>query len=107
MLPETMASLLAPPQGWPVQFVVWLVLWTPVVALLEYATHRWIMHLGNRLLDPELVHLKAHGMHHQGMNDDGFVDIRFRDCLLLTAPVFLLLAIWGLTMGPVSADRKS
>ena len=103
MLREILASPPATPLGWLLSFAVWFALWAPAVALLEYATHRWIMHWANRLLDPRLVHLKAHGRHHQGDNGHEFVDIPLKDCLLLTSPFFLLLAAWGLAVGPWSA----
>ncbi len=73
------------------------------MALLEYGTHRWIMHKANRLLDPKLEHLKSHGTHHKGSNDHEYVDMPLKSCLLLTSPAFILMAVWGLAVGPFSA----
>ena len=89
--------------GWLLAFLLWFVLLTPIIALLEYGTHRWIMHRANRLLDPQLAHLKDHGMHHKGANDHYYVDMLVKDCLVLTSPVLFLLALWGLVIGPLSA----
>lgn len=80
-------------------FLLWFLLWMPLVALLEYAAHRWIMHRATRLLDPHLSQFKTHAAHHQGANDPDLVDIPLKNCLLLTGPVFLLLAGWGLAAG--------
>jgi len=89
--------------GWLLAFLLWFIGWAPLIALLEYATHRWIMHKANRLLDPTLGVLKAHGRHHKGMNDDEFVDMPLRNCLLMTSPFLLLLAGWGWAVGPWSS----
>lgn len=99
-LSALLPSLLA---GWLVQFAVWFLIWLPLVAFLEYATHRWIMHMANRLLDPSLRQLKAHGRHHQGTNEDELVDMPWKNCLLLVSPVLLLLAGWGLLVGPLAS----
>lgn len=85
--------------GWSLEFVVWFLIWLPVVAFLEYATHRWIMHMANRLLDPRLSQLRAHGKHHQGTNEAEVVDMPWRNCLLLVSPFLLLLAGWGVATG--------
>jgi hypothetical protein len=89
--------------GWVLSFLTWFFLWAPLVALLEYTTHRWIMHKVNRLLDSKLSQFKAHGTHHQGVNDQEFVDMSLKNCLLLTSPFFLLLVSWGLAVGPLSS----
>lgn len=88
---------------WLREFLLWFAVWTPLVAFLEYATHRWIMHWANRLLDPRLAYLKDHGAHHLGDDRRELVDMPLKNCLLLTSPVFVLLAAWGLAVGPVSA----
>jgi fatty acid hydroxylase family protein len=85
------------------QFLMWFLLWMPLVALLEYAAHRWIMHQATRLLDPTLSQFKSHGMHHQGDNDQELVDIPLKNCLLLTGPFFLVLAAIGLATGSLAA----
>jgi hypothetical protein len=85
--------------NWVGQFLVWFLIWTPVVALLEYATHRWIMHMANRLLDSRLGQFRAHLAHHQGANNSELVDMPWRNCLLLASPLLLGLAIWGLSWG--------
>ena len=85
--------------GWLLGFWMWFLIWAPLVALLEYAAHRWIMHRPNRLLDPRLRQLRAHGTHHQGHNEHEFVDMPLKNCLLVTCPVFLLLIGWALVLG--------
>ena len=85
------------------QFLLWFLLWMPLVALLEYAAHRWIMHRATRLLDPSLSQFKSHGTHHQGSNDPEMVDIPLKNCLLLTGPFFLVLAGIGLVAGSLSS----
>jgi hypothetical protein len=97
------ASLPLTLAGWVLSFVTWFLVWAPLVALLEYATHRWIMHKVNRLLDPKLSQFKAHGTHHQGVNDHELVDMSLKNCLLLTSPFFLVLISWGLAVGPLSS----
>lgn len=82
---------------------MWCLIWTPLFALLEYAAHRWIMHRANRMLDPQLRQLRAHGTHHQGHNDHEFVDMPLKHCLLLTSPVFLMLGGLGLAVGPLGS----
>src|SRR6476661_722177 len=82
-----LAALALSLAGWLLGFWMWCLIWAPLVALLEYATHRWIMHRANRLLDPQLRQLRAHGTHHQGHNDHEFVDMPLKNCLLLTSPV--------------------
>jgi hypothetical protein len=84
---------------WPLEFVCWLLIWSPAVALLEYAAHRWIMHKANSTLDPDLCQLKAHGKHHQGDNGLDFVDVPLRNTLRLTAPLFLIVLLCGLMAG--------
>jgi sterol desaturase/sphingolipid hydroxylase (fatty acid hydroxylase superfamily) len=79
---------------------LWLALWTPLVALLEYGAHRWIQHAGVRLLDPSLDHQISHRAHHRGSVHSEHVDTAFKDCLPLTLPAFLLLAAWGAAVGP-------
>jgi hypothetical protein len=64
-----------------ISLIVWLVVWAPLIALLEYGTHRWIQHRGIRILDPKLEHLKDHG----------------------ASPLFILLAAWGLATGALTA----
>jgi fatty acid hydroxylase family protein len=100
---ETLASLLVSLTWWLLQYLLWFVIWMPVVALLEYAAHRWIMHRATRLLDPGLNQFQSHGMHHQGMNDAEMVDVPLKNCLLLTAPFFLVLAGIGLAMGSLAS----
>jgi len=97
---EVIGLLPITPLGWLLAFMLWFVMWTPLVALLEYGTHRWIMHRGNRILDPKLDHLKAHGAHHRGANDHEFVDAPLKDCLLVASPAFFLLAVWGIAIDP-------
>lgn len=88
---------------WLRDFGCWLLIWSPAIALLEYATHRWIMHKANPVLDPELCQLKAHGKHHQRDNCLEFVDVPLRNTLRLTAPLFLIVLAWGLCIsGPDS-----
>ncbi len=89
--------------GWLLSFALWFVIWVPLVALIEYGTHRWIMHKANRLLDQKLFHFKSHGAHHKGANDNEFVDAPLKDCLLMSSPALILLAVWGLAIGPFSA----
>jgi hypothetical protein len=98
-----MVFLAASLAGWLLQFMLWFLLWMPLVALLEYAAHRWIMHRATRLLDPALSQFKSHGMHHQGANDPELVDIPLKNCLLLTGPFFLLLGGVGLLAGSLPA----
>jgi hypothetical protein len=100
---EYIALLPATLLTWLLTFALWFVIWAPLVALLEYGTHRWIMHLANRLLDPKLSQLKVHGRHHKGNNDHEFVDMPLKNCLLLTSPAFVVLGAWGLAVGPFSA----
>jgi hypothetical protein len=88
--------------GWVLTFMLWFMIWAPLIALLEYGTHRWIMHVANRVLDPTLCHLKSHLWHHKGSNDPEFIDVPLKNCLLLTSPAFLVLSLWGLTIGPWS-----
>ncbi len=101
--PEMIASLTITPFGWPLVFLLWCVIWAPLIALLEYGTHRWIMHMANRWLDPQLRQLKDHATHHKGDNAPDFVDVPLKNCLLLTSPAFLLLAVWGFVVGPWSS----
>ena len=61
------ATLPSSTAGWLLAFLIWFLIWTPLVALLEYATHRWIMHMANRVLDPKLSQLHAHDAHHGGV----------------------------------------
>ena len=103
MPPEIIASLPFKPLGWLFVFMWWFVIWAPLIALLEYGTHRWIMHVANRLLDPQLRQLKSHAAHHKGANAPEVVDVPLRNCLLLTSPAFLLLGLWGFAIGPMSA----
>jgi hypothetical protein len=91
---ETFGSLLL--------FILWFVLWVPIVALGEYGTHRWIQHKANRVLDPKLSHLKSHGTHHRGTNDHEFVDAQVTDCLSVMSPAFVLLVLWGVALGSIS-----
>ncbi len=100
---EIIASVTVTLLGWLLVFMLWFAIWAPLVALLEHGTHRWIMHVANRLLDPQLRQLKSHVAHHKGANTPEFVDVPLRNCLLLTSPGFLLLASWGLAIGPWSA----
>jgi hypothetical protein len=88
---------------WLVEFGIWFVIWCPVVALLEYATHRWIMHKVNRLLDPGLLQLKSHGKHHQGSNHHDLVDMPVINGLRLTAPFLLAVLVWGYVVGPATS----
>jgi hypothetical protein len=89
--------------GWLLSFLMWFLIWTPLVALLEYATHRWIMHKANRLLDPRLNQLKAHVTHHRGSNDDEFVDMPLKNCLVLSCPFLLLLLGGGFIAGALGS----
>ena len=41
---EVIGSLPVNPLRWLLAFILWFVMWAPLVALLEYGTHRWIMH---------------------------------------------------------------
>ena len=100
---DIIASLGVTPPGWLQAFILWFAIWAPLVAMLEYGAHRWIMHKNNRRLDPGLDYLKCHGAHHDGVNDDESVDVPLKDCVLLTSPAFVLLAAWGFAMGPFSA----
>lgn len=108
IVPREIIALLPPTAivdwlDWLLAFGLWFVIWIPLVALLEYSTHRWIMHLANRLLDPKLNQLKIHGAHHKGNNAHEFVDMPLKNCLLLASPAFFALAVWGLAIGPFSA----
>jgi hypothetical protein len=96
-----LAALSSSLTDWLLGLLLWFLIWAPLVALLEYATHRWIMHWANRLLDPKLKQLRAHGTHHRGHNDHEFVDMPLKNCLLLTSPLFLLMSGWGLAVGPL------
>jgi hypothetical protein len=96
------ALLTAAPLEWLLVCMLWFAIWVPLIALLEYGTHRWIMHKANRWLDPQLTQLKSHGAHHKGANSPEFVDVPLRNCLLLTSPAFLVLAVWGFAIGPWS-----
>ncbi len=89
--------------GWLLEFSAWFLIWLPVVALLEYSAHRWVMHMVNRVLDPKLGQYRAHGAHHQGVNDDDVVNMPWKNCLLLASPFLLLLAVWGVAVGSVSS----
>jgi fatty acid hydroxylase family protein len=100
---EIIALLAVTPFRWLLTFILWFAIWAPLVAMLEYGVHRWIMHKANQLLDPKLDHLKSHGAHHEGANDAEFVDTPLQDCVLLTSPAFILLTVWGLAIGPFSA----
>jgi sterol desaturase/sphingolipid hydroxylase (fatty acid hydroxylase superfamily) len=60
------------------------------------------MHKTSRLVDPKLDHLKSHGAHHRGENEDEFVNAPLADCVLMTSPVLISLGAWGLAIGPVS-----
>ena len=86
-----------------ISLIVWLVVWAPLIALLEYGTHRWIQHRGIRILDPKLEHLKDHGAHHRGANDPTYVDSPWKDVLMIASPLFILLAAWGLATGAFTA----
>ncbi len=88
--------------GFWLAFVMWFLIWTPVVALLEYVAHRWIMHKANHWLDPQLTQLRAHGKHHQGVNDHELVDMPIVNGLRMTAPIFLCLLVWGYVVGPAA-----
>lgn len=103
MHPEIMAWFAGIPIGWLLIFILWFVIWAPLVAILEYGVHRWIMHKASRVLDPQLDHLKSHAAHHGGSNTGEFVDVPLVDCVLLTSPAFILLSAWGLAVGPFSA----
>jgi sterol desaturase/sphingolipid hydroxylase (fatty acid hydroxylase superfamily) len=96
------ASLAMTSLGWLLVFMLWFVIWAPLIALLEYGTHRWIMHVANRALDPQLRQLRSHAGHHRGANDPEFIDVPLKNCLLLTSPAFLLMALWGFAIGPWS-----
>jgi uncharacterized membrane protein YgcG len=103
VLSETIASFNMTPLQCLFEYLLWFVIWAPLIALLEYGTHRWIMHLANRLLDPKLQQLKSHGKHHKGANAAEFIDVPLKNCLLLTSPAFLVLVVWGLAVGPWTA----
>jgi hypothetical protein len=100
---EVIALLAVTPFRWLLTFILWFAIWAPLVAMLEYGVHRWIMHKANQLLDPKLDHLKSHRAHHKGANESEFVDTPLKDCVLLTSPAFILLTVWGLAIGPFSA----
>jgi hypothetical protein len=100
--PEITAPLEFDSFEWVLVFMLWFAIWMPLVALLEYSTHRWIMHKANRWLDPQLRQLKSHAAHHRGANAPEFVDVPLRNCLLLTSPAFFLLVLWGFAIGPLS-----
>ncbi len=99
---EIITSMPTTPLGCLLSFMLWFLSWAPLVALLEYGAHRWIMHKANRWLDPKLGQLKAHGAHHQGSNHHELVDMPLKNCLLLTSPSFLVLGVWGVAVGPIS-----
>lgn len=88
---------------WLRDFGCWLLIWSPAVALLEYAAHRWIMHKANPPLDPDLCQLKAHGKHHQGDNGLDYVDVPLLNTLRLTAPLFLIVFLCGLVAGQAAS----
>ena len=56
---ENITSMPTTALGCLLAFMLWFLIWAPLVALLEYGAHRWIMHKANRWLDPKLQHLKA------------------------------------------------
>ncbi len=101
MLPST-ETLLAILNG-SLLFIMWFAIWAPVVAVLEYCTHRWIMHKVNRWLDPKLVTLKGHGSHHHGVDDLEFIDMPVKNGLLLTSPFLAGVVLWGLLTGSFSS----
>ncbi len=103
MLVELLTTMPTTALGCLLAFVLWFLIWAPLVALLEYFAHRWIMHKANRLLDPKLGQLKAHGAHHMGSNDHELVDMPLKNCLLLTSPAFVALVAWGLAFGSMSS----
>lgn len=103
MLGEIAALLAASSLRWLLTFILWFAIWVPLIAVLEYGVHRWIMHKANQLLDPALGHLKSHARHHKGANAGEFVDMPVKDCVLLTSPAFVLLTVWGFAIGPFSA----
>lgn len=103
MPPEIIASLPMTPLYWPLMFMLWFVIWAPLIALLEYVTHRWIMHKAKPVLDPQLRQLRSHAAHHRGANEPEFIDVPLKNCLLLTSPALLLVVLWGLAIGPWSA----
>jgi hypothetical protein len=103
LLAAAIASFASNLPGWLLAFGMWFLIWTPLVALLEYATHRWIMHMANWLLDPRLDQLKAHVTHHRGSNDDEFVNMPLKNCLLLSSPFLLLLLGGGLLAGSLTS----
>jgi hypothetical protein len=96
---ELIASMASTTLGWLLGFLAWFAALAPFVALAEYVAHRWIMHQTNRVLDPQGVQLTAHTAHHAGADDGEFVDIPLRNCLILSTPVFLAAAVWGLAVG--------
>jgi hypothetical protein len=100
--PTLLATLSLSLAGSAAQFAIWFAIWCPVVALLEYATHRWIMHRANWLLDPKLLQLRAHGKHHQGSNDRDLVDMPVLNGLRLTAPFLLGVLAYGYLVGPAT-----
>ena len=100
---EVIALLAVTPFRWLLTFILWFAIWAPLVAMLEYGVHRWILHEANQLLDPKLDHLKSHRAHHKGSNESEFVDAPLKDCVLLTSPAFILLTVWGLAIGQFSA----
>jgi hypothetical protein len=100
---ELIVSLASATFAWLLGFLFWLVALMPYVALVEYGTHRWIMHKSNRWLDRKGEQLEAHATHHAGANSGEFVDIPLRNCLLLATPVLVTLAVWALMVGSWSA----
>lgn len=100
---EIITAIPTTPLGCFLAFILWFLIWAPLVALLEYSAHRWIMHKANRLLDPKLGQLKAHGAHHKGSNELEVIDMPLRNCLLLSSPLFLALVVWGFAVGPTSS----
>lgn len=81
------------------KLLLWFAMWAPLVSLLEYGTHRWIMHRANRWLDPNLEQLESHRAHHRGANDDDLLDVPLKYCLMLTSPAFAVLFLCGLSTG--------
>ena len=109
---ELIASLTMTPLAWLLAFMLWFAIGGPLIALLEYGTHRWIMHVANRLLDPQLHHLKSHAAHHKGENTPEFVDVPLKrrtteELSLANKPGLSLAGLVGARYRPLVGGHSS
>lgn len=82
-----------------VGFCLWLVPAAVIMALVEYVSHRWFMHRPNAF---NMSGYKAHHVEHHGRGHNEFwphIDLRFRDGLLVAAPVLAAYGLWAAVAG--------